>query len=56
MQDRPIRNYFLHVVLCLREYEEDIGDATFAQLSHFTLLIENSAQDERQRVEDGISR
>ena len=61
MKHGSFSHQLLHVVLGLREDEENAGDTILAEfgqfslLPRFTLFVQNPVEDEGQRVEDRIS-
>jgi hypothetical protein len=43
------------MILGLRENEEDVRNATFDDLGQLSFLVQDSAQDERKRVQHRVA-
>lgn len=51
-QDHSIRNDLLHMVLRLREQEEDVDDPPFDLLLIVIFFVQNTVQNQRQGIQD----
>lgn len=56
MQDSSLCHHLLHVVLGLRENEEDVRNTTLNDFGQLSILVQDSTQDQRKRVQDGVAR
>lgn len=56
MQNSSLSDHLLYMVLSLREDEKDVCNATLDNLGQLSLFIQDSAQNQRQWVKDGIAR
>lgn len=50
MQNSSLCHHLFHMILGLRENEEDVRDSTLDDLGQLSFLVQDSTQDERKRV------
>lgn len=56
VQNSSLSDHLLNMVLSLREDEKDVCNTALDNLGQFSLFIQHSAQDERQRIKHRVAR